>query len=222
MTENRRFQVIAPDWGEAHLTPEAVVAYVDGELAPGPHGRARTHLQHCVDCAAEVVDQRKARSELRGADAPTLPTSLMSSLCSIPQDTALPPPPAGLSMTADGQMVSVLRPAPTGRRGRRRRIGAGAAVSGLAIGAIAFGLPASGFTPAPPGGGTASFTGTTPVARFAPTVREQQGRRPTAAPAASASASSPSTSTTAPLTPTSPAPPAPRPAMLNASLPPSP
>ncbi|MET0191435.1 MAG: zf-HC2 domain-containing protein [Pseudonocardia sediminis] len=215
MTEHRRFQVIAPDWGEAHLTPEAVVAYVDGELAPGPHGRAQQHLQHCADCAAEVVDQRKARSELRCADAPTLPTSLMSSLCSIPQDTELPPPPAGLAVTADGEMVSVLRPATTpGRRTRRRRIGAGAAVSGLAIGAIAFGLPASGFTTATPGGSTATFTGATPVARFAPAPRDQ-GRRPTSAPAAS-------TSTSAPPTPTTPAPAPPRPAMQNVSLPPSP
>lgn len=167
MTGRRRFQVIAPDWGEAHLTPEAVVAYVDGELAPGPDGRARRHLQHCADCATEVVDQRKARSELRGADAPTLPTSLMSALQAIPQDTELPPPPAGLSMTADGQLVSVVRPAPGERRTRRRRIGTGAAVSGLAIGALAFGLPASGIASGPPGPGPSSFTGATPVARFA-------------------------------------------------------
>lgn len=216
MTEHRRFQVIAPDWGEAHLTPEAVVAYVDGELAPGPDGRARAHLQHCVDCASEVIDQRKARSELRGADAPTLPTSLMSSLCSIPQDTELPPPPAGLAMTADGEWVSVLRPATTGRRARRRRIGTGAAVSGLAIGALAFGLPASGITAATPTGSPASFSGATPVARFAPAPREQQ-RRPTSAPAVSVSS-------TAPPTPTSgvPAPQATRPMMQNVTLPPSP
>lgn len=218
MTERRRFQVIAPDWGEAHLTPEAVVAYVDGELAPGPDARARRHLQHCVDCATEVVDQRKARSELRGADAPTLPTSLMSALQAIPQDTELPPPPAGLSMTADGQLVSVLRPAPAERRtSRRRRIGTGAAVSGLAIGALAFGLPASGIVGgAGPGGGQASFTGATPAARLATPAPREQIRRATSAPVTSASPA-------APAPPAAPAlPPVARPTMQNATLPPAP
>lgn len=159
MTQRRRFTVSAPDWGHAHLSSDAVVAFVDDELAHGPHARAVAHISACPDCAAEVVSQRQARTALRGASGPSLPTSLLSSLRSIPQDTELPAPPAGLAVTAEGQLVSVLRPEPCGpgpeqggsakpthsRRlpgSRRLRIGAGAAMSGLALGALALGSAA--------------------------------------------------------------------------------
>lgn len=153
MTERRRFTVTAPDWGPAHLSSDAVVAFVDGELAHGPHARAAAHLNSCADCAAEVVAQRQARTALRGASCPSLPSSLLSSLRSIPEDTELPPPPAGLAVSAEGRLVSVLRPERTapaeapadGRRhpsSRRMRFGAGAAVSGLAIGALTLGVGA--------------------------------------------------------------------------------
>ncbi|QJY44945.1 zf-HC2 domain-containing protein [Pseudonocardia broussonetiae] len=167
MSERRLFTVSAPDWGQTHLTSDAVVAFVDDELARRPHARASAHVDACPDCAAEVVAQRQARTALRGASCPSLPSSLLMSLRSIPQDTELPAPPAGLAVTAEGQLVSVLRtePAPAapasapatgvdhGRRppaSRRMRFGTGAAVSGLAIGALALGaatLPAS--VPAP-------------------------------------------------------------------------
>ncbi|MEJ8278417.1 anti-sigma factor family protein [Pseudonocardia spirodelae] len=193
MTDRRRFQVVPPDWGTAHLTLEAVVAYVDDELAAGPHDRATRHLGQCPDCAAEVAEQRRARSALRGADAPTLPPSLMSALRAIPQDTELPPPPAGLSLTPDGELVSVLRPAAVdgdhGRRAgrsRRVRLGTGAAVSGLALGALAFGLPAASTGPAPlPAAGG---SGPAAVARFAST----------AVPAGTTRRATPATGTSAP------------------------
>ncbi|MDN5747544.1 MAG: hypothetical protein L0H64_03325, partial [Pseudonocardia sp.] len=145
MTARRRFTVSAPDWGHTHLSSDAVVAFVDDELAHGPHARAVAHVAACRECAAEVVSQRQARTALRGAACPSLPTSLLSSLRSIPQDTELPGPPAGLAVTTDGQLVSVLRAEPNGdpepahgRRpsARRIRFGAGAAISGLAVGAI--------------------------------------------------------------------------------------
>ncbi|MHA6796560.1 anti-sigma factor family protein [Pseudonocardia bannensis] len=162
----RRFSVTAPDWGETHLSLDAIVAYVDDELTVGAHARATQHLGHCPECAAEVVAQGQARSMLRSAAAPSMPTSLLSALRSIPQETDLPTPPAGLAMTADGQLVSVLRPVAAepdrparpstatssdvrtghGRRAgvpRRIRLGAGAAVSGLALGALAFGAPSA-------------------------------------------------------------------------------
>lgn len=159
MSERRLFTVNAPDWGQTHLTSDAVVAFVDDELARRPHARASAHVATCPDCAAEVVAQRQARSALRGASCPSLPTSLLMSLRSIPQDTELPAPPAGLAVTDEGQLVSVLRSEPAqavdhGRRppaARRMRFGAGAAVSGLAIGALALGaatLPAAS-VPAP-------------------------------------------------------------------------
>lgn len=101
--------VSAPDWGPGHLTLEAVVAYADHELAPAPQDRATRHLGVCRECAAQVGAQIQARTALRSAGGPTLPMSLMASLRSIPQVAELPPPPHGLAVTADGQLVSMLR-----------------------------------------------------------------------------------------------------------------
>lgn len=150
-----RISVTTPDWGHDHLSSDAIVAYVDDELAAGPHLRATQHLAECPECAAQVVAQGQARAALRTAGCPSLPSSLLSSLRSIPQETDLPAPPAGLSVTPDGQFVSVLRPERAAReqagtavapdvdrrQHRRMRLGTGVAVSGLAIGAIAFALP---------------------------------------------------------------------------------
>lgn len=169
-----RISVTAPDWGQDHLSSDAIVAFVDGELAPGPHRRATQHLRQCPECAAQVGAQGQARSALRTAAGPSLPSSLLTSLRSIPQDTDLPAPPAGLAMTADGQLVAVVRPEPdaprpTGNRTepddpaaasepgrrtsaqRRMRLGTGVAVSGLALGALALGVPAASTGPLVPG-----------------------------------------------------------------------
>jgi anti-sigma factor RsiW len=149
MTGARRFSVSTPDWGQAHLSLDAIVAYVDDELAPGARARAADHLMSCPECAAEVVAQRQARAALRAAGGPRLPSSLLSSLRAIPIDTELPPPPPGLAVTADGQFV-LLRDVPAGldgpppRRSRRGRL-AGLAFGVLAVGALA----ASAATSAP-------------------------------------------------------------------------
>jgi anti-sigma factor RsiW len=158
-SERRRFTVTVPNWGSDHLSTEAVVAYVDDELAAGPRERAELHLNACRECAAQVAAQNRARSALRTAETPCLPSSLLSALRAIPHDAELPPPPAGLAVGPDGQLVDVLRhdrvaapppPAPpaspTARREwsqRRVLIGATAAVSGIALGALAFGVSAS-------------------------------------------------------------------------------
>jgi anti-sigma factor RsiW len=189
--ERRLFTVSAPDWGQTHLTSDAVVAFVDDELARRPHDRATQHVAACPDCAAEVVAQRQARTALRGASCPSLPSSLLSSLRAIPQDTELPEPPAGLAVRTDGQLVSVLRaeaclvatesrpggadpsdPPVADPHGRRRmRFGAGAAVSGLAVGALALGVATVPAVPLPttdPGvfGGSALSPGGAIPARF--------------------------------------------------------
>lgn len=174
----RRFTVTVtvPDWGQDHLSTEAVVAYVDGELAAGPLERAARHLAACQECAAQVASQRQTRSTLRTAETPCLPSSLMSALRSIPQHTDLPPAPAGLAVGPDGQLVNVLRPAgvprsairadvvtPSAPAGlptvdkqaeapphRRLRFGTTAAMSGLALGALALGVAgAAAGAPAP-------------------------------------------------------------------------
>jgi anti-sigma factor RsiW len=197
--------VTTPDWGQAHLSSDAIVAYVDEELAPGPHLRATQHLAQCPECAAQVVAQGQARAALRTADCPSLPSSLLSSLRSIPQDTDLPAPPAGLAVTPEGQFVSVLRPehpaAPrtdvdtTARRHdrhRRLRLGAGVAVSGLAVGAIAFAVPtvvSGAAAPAPPGEFEQPVLGGTPASPV--DARLQLAPTPTTAPT-STSPSTPS------------------------------
>lgn len=169
MTERRLFTVNAPDWGQTHLTSDAVVAFVDDELDLRPHARATQHVAACPDCAAEVVAQRQARTALRGASCPTLPSSLLSSLRSIPQDTELPGPPAGLAVSTEGELVSVLRPdarpgsgaVAHGRRPpvpRRMRFGAGVAVGGLAAGALALGVATIPAGPLP-GAGSGVFGG---------------------------------------------------------------
>ena len=172
----RRFSVQVPDWGQDHLSAEAVVAYVDGELGERPYDRATRHLAACPECAAQVVAQGQARSALRSARCPSLPSSLMSTLRSIPQVAELPGPPNGLAMSPDGQMVAMLRPEPTRSprsseaptvrleapsaqaRTLRTRLGAGAAISGLALGAFALGAAIiAGDTPASAGQGGPSI-----------------------------------------------------------------
>lgn len=99
-------------WDEGHLTLDAIVAFVDDELASGARSRATEHLTGCRDCAAEVLAQLQARSAIRRATAPTLPVSLLDTLRSIPQQAELPPPPPGLAIGPDGGLVSMLRDEP--------------------------------------------------------------------------------------------------------------
>lgn len=165
MTGGRMFS--SPDWGQDHLSLDAIVAFVDDELTAGPHGRAQAHLDRCRECRAEVVAQRQARTALRGAGGPCLPSSLLRSLRSIPVEAELPPPPPGLGITADGQFVllrDVPRPASGShdpahvpgsgaaprRFSRRARVGA---VSGLALGALAVGALAAPAQSVPTGPG---------------------------------------------------------------------
>jgi anti-sigma factor RsiW len=162
---------------EQHLMPDAVVAFVDGELTANARDRVAAHMLVCSFCAAEIHAQRQARSAVRSADAPSISAGLMASLRAIPQNTELPGMPDELAMTDDGQLVAVQRPDRAGRstpfgskpalgsqprlgegpnvlgRGRRTAQGAGVVVSGLVLGALALvapsGAPAAGDVAAP-------------------------------------------------------------------------
>jgi anti-sigma factor RsiW len=114
-----RISVTAPDWGEDHLTLDAIVAYVDDELGPGPFSRATRHVAHCDECRAQVAAQRQARAALRTAGGPRLPSSLLSALRSIPEHADLPGAPADLAVSPEGQLV--YRPEPPTRPTRRSR-----------------------------------------------------------------------------------------------------
>ncbi|MEH3154814.1 MAG: hypothetical protein PGN29_05530 [Gordonia paraffinivorans] len=67
-----------------HLAPEAVAAYVDGELRFTAHMRAARHLAMCAECAAEVEAQGAARSALRTSGEVTMPLDLLGQLTQIP------------------------------------------------------------------------------------------------------------------------------------------
>lgn len=138
MTELRGQPSPVSGWGGGHLALDAIVAYVDEELSSGAQRRALSHLAGCPECASEVVAQTQARIALRASVTPTLSSSLLHSLRNIPSETELSEPPAGLAMGPDGELVSLLRePRPDGARRRPfARLGAGAVVSGLAIGAL--------------------------------------------------------------------------------------
>jgi anti-sigma factor RsiW len=170
MTDLRGWSLPKP---EEHLMPDAVVAFVDGELSPGARDRAAAHMMSCTWCAAEIKAQRQTRSAVRSADAPSVPAGLLASLQAIPQNTELPGMPDELAMTDDGQLVTVQRKerssgtkhGPLGTnttfgsrprlgegpnvlgRGRRTAQGAGVVVSGLVLGALALVAP-SGAPPA--------------------------------------------------------------------------
>ncbi|RSM86940.1 zf-HC2 domain-containing protein [Kibdelosporangium aridum] len=150
---------------EQHLMPDAVVAFVDGELSPGARDRVAAHMMSCPCCAAEIAAQRQARAAVRAADAPSMSASLLANLRAIPQNTDLPGMPDNLAMTQEGQLVAIQRPDRVGGsrplgsnaalgsqprlgegpnvigRGRRTAQGAGVVVSGLVLGALALVAP---------------------------------------------------------------------------------
>lgn len=74
-----------------HLTPEVVVALVDGELSSGAEHRARVHLVHCVECRHEVRAHREAAVRVRDGipmDQVHISGSLLRRLNRIPDDCA--------------------------------------------------------------------------------------------------------------------------------------
>ena len=65
-----------------HLGPEAVVAFVDGEMEPKFMHRVRIHLVHCAECRADVVGRHRRQVELanRAAGEDRLPSALRDGL----------------------------------------------------------------------------------------------------------------------------------------------
>ena len=65
-----------------HLNPEAVAAFVDGELSDAAFRRAARHLEDCEECSAEVDAQRRAANRLRVVDNSSVhaPVSLVERL----------------------------------------------------------------------------------------------------------------------------------------------
>ena len=131
-----------------HLTLDVVVAYADGEMSLTAFQRAAAHVMQCASCAADVAEQTAASQYLRQARMPRMPGSLFDTLKSIP--VALPRPgpvPGVLVDSTSGRAVRTVDNSLHGR-GRRFRLGAGALMAGLAVGAVV--VAASGDAPAGP------------------------------------------------------------------------
>ncbi|APT92810.1 hypothetical protein CPHO_07815 [Corynebacterium phocae] len=84
--------------GIGHLGPEAVVAFVDGEMPAKAMHRVRVHLVNCAECLAEVHRQRLAASWVRSEDDTQglrAPTDLLERLNGIAatKDPPVPPEP---------------------------------------------------------------------------------------------------------------------------------
>lgn len=80
-----------------HLSPEAVAAFVDGELTDLAAHRARVHLVHCAECRAEIERQRGASEWLRGSnitDEVRAPRDLLNRLAGIATGPVCPGPDA--------------------------------------------------------------------------------------------------------------------------------
>ncbi len=123
---------------EDHLNLDTIVAFVDGELSMTAYQRAAAHLVRCPMCGGEVAEQSYARQALRTAPAPRMPGSLAAVLCSIP--IAMPTGASDPGVAADSLTGHAIRVSHVGRdsgRGRRFRLGAGALVAGIAVGALA-------------------------------------------------------------------------------------
>ena len=107
---------------ELHLAVEAIVAHVDGELAPVPRDRANAHLAKCSECRAAVAEQRRAKATLTVAAGPSPSSDLLARLRDIPMTTDLVDPGVVLAVQDDeivwGTAASM---APRGRAKRAER-----------------------------------------------------------------------------------------------------
>ena len=80
-----------------HLGPEAVVAFVDGEMEPKFMHRVRIHLVHCAECRADVHQQRPTSEWVRHCvDSAKVkaPQSLLAKLAGIATEGVTPGPDA--------------------------------------------------------------------------------------------------------------------------------
>lgn len=69
-----------------HLNPEAIVAFVDGEMDANSAHRARVHFVHCQECRAEAQRVRNASDWVRGRSSEerlSAPADLISKLSTI-------------------------------------------------------------------------------------------------------------------------------------------
>ncbi len=148
---------------EAHLLPDAVVAFVDGELSAGAHERAAVHIARCPVCAARHDGAapgagrgpgRRGARECppacwpRCGPSPPTPICPTTSTASRSRRTANSSPCSGRTGRAFGSRSRARLVPPAGHRqqraahrfrqhGRRAVQGAGVVAAGLVLGALA-------------------------------------------------------------------------------------
>jgi anti-sigma factor RsiW len=128
------------EFGQTHLSADAVAAFADGVLAAAAAMRAERHCAVCSECAEAVRGQREMAMMLRAATAPALPSGLMDRLACVPMSTPLPPPMSGLPtvLGADGVPMFV-----THKAASQDEPGSANAHSMLRRGALPMGMLAS-------------------------------------------------------------------------------
>lgn len=91
---------------DTHLSIEALAAYVDGELAPGPRARAAEHIVSCLECGFAVGIQEQTKESLSSSSGTfAVPSGLLAKLGKIPFDIEFPhdrPTTSGMSMSGSG------------------------------------------------------------------------------------------------------------------------
>jgi len=139
---------------EDHLSLDAIVAFADGEMSVVAFQRAAAHVARCPQCNGEVDQQIAARSWLRSAEAPAMPSSLLDSLRSIPVAMPAEPPVDGAPHSGSRRMPRAADHDRSAhhRNWRFRFLGAGALVAGLAVGALAIGVDQQEKEPSSPSG----------------------------------------------------------------------
>ncbi|WP_318014257.1 anti-sigma factor family protein [Geodermatophilus sp. YIM 151500] len=144
---------------ESHLAQEAIAALVDGELPPGPAGRAARHLSRCAQCRMAVAAQQEAKDALHECAEVAVPGDLLSRLVAIPFSADVPGS-SGLGtlragageLTVDGGSggwsvdlrPQDVPPRPGTARWLRRGVAGTVAGLGLGVTLMALTLPGSG------------------------------------------------------------------------------
>ncbi len=87
-----------------HLGPEAVAAFVDGEMTPQAAHRARMHLALCAECRRDVARQQGTSAALRNSCLTSrlqASAELLARLNAIAQEGCPPGPGAGPQTKAE-------------------------------------------------------------------------------------------------------------------------
>ena len=130
---------------EDHLSLDAIVAYADGEMSLTAYQRAAAHVSSCPACAGEVAEQTAASQYLRQARGPVHARQSVRCPEVDPGRAPAGRPVPGLAVDPVSGRAVPTAGHPAGR-GRRFRLGAGALVAGLAMGAVV--VAAAGDVPA--------------------------------------------------------------------------